>query len=167
MPSKAKTKGSSWEREICSKLSNIFGGSFVRSNNSGAFTGGTNAYRRKTLSGTQIMNSKGDIVPPDHLKHLVIEAKFYKEFIFHQLLTDECKQLDTWIKQTLDAVDSGDVWFTIFKINRKGSYVCFESKLVKQHNLILGSHSVYRDYIVCDFETFFTVNKSTILSICA
>lgn len=167
MPSKGKIKGNSWERDICKFLGTTLGGNFMRVPNSGAFTGGMNSFRRSRLSDTQVRNSKGDIIPPDHLKHMVIEAKSYKDFTFHLLLSDECKQLDTWIKQTLDAVDEGDNWFTIFKINRKGSYVVFDKNLIQKHQLVLASHVIYKDYAICDFESFFTNNKDVILSICA
>lgn len=167
MTSKAKAKGNGWERDICKFLGKTLGGNFMRVPNSGAFTGGQNAFRRTSMSDTQVRNAKGDIIPPDHLTHLVIEAKNYKDFGFHLLMSEECKQLDKWIEQTLDAVDQGDVWFTIFKINRKGSYIAFERKLVEKHKLVLANHCVYKDYIVCDFESFFTTNKDIILSICA
>lgn len=166
MASKSKNKGNSWEREICKFLSDTFGGNFMRVPNSGAFTGGLNAHRRASMSDTQVRNAKGDIIPPDHLPKLVIEAKNYKDFAFHQLLSPECKQLDTWIKQTLDTVDVGDVWFTIFKITRRGSYVAFDKKMVEQHNFKLPNHCIYKTYVVCDMKDFFEINRTIILSIC-
>lgn len=49
MPSKSKTKGSSFEREIAVYLSNLYKESFVRVPNSGAYTGGNNSHRKEFL----------------------------------------------------------------------------------------------------------------------
>lgn len=71
----SKNKGKSWERDICKFLGNTLGGSFIRVPNSGAFIGGSNASRKVMLSDGQVRQAKGDIVPPDELIKLNIEAK--------------------------------------------------------------------------------------------
>lgn len=163
--SASKNKGNRWEREICSFLSETFGGSFIRVSNSGAFVGGSNASRKQFLSNGQVRNAKGDIVPPDTLPKMVIEAKNYKEFPFHQLMTPgDCKQLDGWIDQTLDCIDPGDVWFTIFKINNKGAYVCFDNRHIIDFQV--GNHVRYKDYIVTEMKDFFTANKEKVEELC-
>src|SRR5690606_18510619 len=97
-------------------LSELFGGSFIRSANSGAFIGGKNAARKSNLSEGQIKGLKGDIVPPDDMPRLVLEAKFYADFRFHQLLQPGPQPvLDEWIAQAMDAIDEGDLWFVCFK----------------------------------------------------
>lgn len=161
-----KIKGSNWERDIAKFLSQVFGGNFMRSMNSGAYIGGTNRFRKDYMSTSQKLAAKGDIIPPDHLSRMVIEAKSYKDFPFNQLMSDgQCKRIDEWINQTLDCVEDSDVWFLIFKINNMGSYVCFRKSLYD--NFVLGNHTIYSDYIITDMKTFFVDNKKTIEALCA
>jgi len=163
--SPSKRKGSTWERAICKFLGDVIGGSFIRVPNSGAFIGRSNSVRKDYLSGGQIRAAKGDIIPPDNLPKLVIEAKSYKDFPFHQLMSPgNCKQIDEWISQTKDCIDDGDVWFLIIKINNKGSYICYENKL--KDEFVIGNHVCYNDYIVTEMETFVKENKDTIIRLC-
>jgi hypothetical protein len=164
--SPSKQKGNRWERELAKFLGDTLGGSFMRCPQSGAFVGGQNASRKEYLSNGQVKLVKGDIIPPDNLPKLVIEAKSYKAFSFNQLVTSgDCKQLDEWISQTLDCIDQGDVWFTIFKINNLGSYICFDQTL--QQHFVLDNYSVYKNYIVTGFQTFLNSNKDAIISLCS
>jgi len=127
MPSKSKTKGSSFEREISNFLTELYEESFIRVKDSGAFTGGKNTFRKDTLSEGQIRAAKGDIVPPDSWKHFNCECKSYKEFPFHQMFTDgPVPLLETWIEQTLEAADDGDFSIIFMKFNRKGIYTAYE-----------------------------------------
>ncbi|MGI4852258.1 MAG: putative PDDEXK endonuclease, partial [Janthinobacterium lividum] len=86
MPNASKTKGNAAELALCGILSQHLGGSFVRVPNSGAFVGGTNASRTASLSPAQVRAARGDIVPPDHLHHLVIESKAYAALPWHQVI---------------------------------------------------------------------------------
>ena len=45
MTSKSKTKGKSWERDVCNFLTELYNDSFIRVPNSGAYVGGKNEYR--------------------------------------------------------------------------------------------------------------------------
>ena len=54
MPSKSKTKGSSFEREVAKDLSELYEDSFVRTPSTGAYVGGTNVIRKERLSEGQI-----------------------------------------------------------------------------------------------------------------
>ncbi len=167
MTSKAKQKGNSWEREICSFLGSTLGGNFMRVPNSGAFLGGKNSFRKSFLSEGQQRAAKGDIIPPDELSKLNIEAKNYADIAFHQIINGNCKQLDNWIDQTEEPADDDDVSFTIFKITRKGSWVAFKTTLLEDFDMSKLSYVTYRknlgmenqcDYIITDFETFFKEN---------
>ena len=123
MASKSKTKGSTWEREIASHLSSLYNSSFLRVPTSGAMIGGLNKVRKERYEDGQIQNMKGDIIPPDSWKFFNCEAKNYAEFPFHQLFTEECKQLETWLSQLLEVADSQDMNILIFKISRRGKFV--------------------------------------------
>lgn len=162
--SASKIKGKSGEREFCQKLGKIFGGTFIRVPNSGAFVGGKNAARKEILHEGQIKLAKGDIIPPDFLPKFVAECKFYKDFPFHLLVRQECKQLDTWIEQTLDCTDPSDIWFVLIKINRRGHFVCFDNQLKEEFTL--KNYINYKDFIFTDFETFFEYNHRKVLELC-
>lgn len=166
MPSKSKTKGNGAERELCQMLKTIFDGPFIRVPNSGAYIGGSNAHRKGNMSANQTRAAKGDVQPPDFMPKLVLESKFYADFPFHSLLTPgKVLQLDTWIEQTLDCVEPGDVWFVAFKINRRGWFTCFPHEMAS--NYVIGNHVVYNDggktFVVTELKTFFTDNKDAIL----
>lgn len=168
MTGKAKAKGNSGERELCTILKNTFGGSFIRVPNSGAYIGGKNAHRREFLSEGQVRHAKGDIIPPGHMPKLVLECKFYKDFAFHALITGgKVPQLDKWIEQTLDCVEAGDLWFVAFKINRKGWFICYSQDLAPQ--VAVGNHCVYNDgtnsFVVTELTKFVADNKDKILEL--
>lgn len=158
-----KKKGNSFEREISSYLSKVYNESFVRVSNSGSFIGGKNAFRKKTLSENQKRNAKSDIVPPDNMKYLVIEAKSYSELGFHQIIQGECLQLDGWINQVFETIDDDDLWFVIFKIVRKGKYIVYDNKLSEK--FAVESYAKYKSYIVTDMETFFDKNRDIVKSL--
>lgn len=166
--SKSKNKGSGYERELGKFFGEIFGGSFIRSANSGAFVGGFNAGRKANLSKTQIAGQKGDLIAPDHMPKFVIEAKFYAEFRFHQLLQPGAMpQLDEWIDQCMDAIDEGDFWVICFKINLRGAYVALPKRFCE--GMALGNHCIYQresdEFVVTDLKTFFTANCQRVLEL--
>jgi len=169
--SKAKAKGNSWEREICVFLGETLGGNFQRVPNSGAYMGGKNVFRKEFLSDTQQRAAKGDIIPPDDLPYLNLEAKNYGDIAFHQIIDGQCKQLDNWIDQTEEPADANDFSLTIFKITRKGSWVAFKAEFLPQLDLTGLSYVTYRkafgtpeacDYIIVSHEDFFKQNKGAV-----
>lgn len=171
MTSKAKQKGNTWEREICGFLGETLGGNFQRVPNSGAYMGGKNVFRKEFLSDGQQRAAKGDIIPPDDLPKLNLEAKNYASIAFHQIIDGSCKQLDAWIDQTEEPADIDDLSFTIFKITRKGSWVAFKAKHLSDFDMSGLSYVVYRksfstekacDYIIVTYESFFVQNKEPI-----
>jgi len=160
----SKRKGNSGERELCKHLSTILGGSFIRVPNSGAFIGGKNIHRKTTLSEAQTRHRKGDIVPPDHLPRLVIEAKSYADFPYHLLLRPSpLPKLDQWIAQIRDGCDDNDFWFLAFKINRKSWTIV----LRQNTRWILNNHAIYEfegeKYVVTDLESFLLTNRYQIM----
>lgn len=168
--SKSKNKGSGYERDLARFLGDLFEGSFIRSANSGAFVGGKNAFRKTKLSETQVKTLKGDLVAPDHMPKLVLEAKFYAEFRFHQLLQPGAMpQLDEWAGQCLDAIDEGDLWLICFKINLRGQYIAVPKQFAKEFEF--SNHAVYDgpkgSFIVTDLKDFFTRNKEAVLRLSA
>lgn len=166
MTSKQKSKGNSWENEVCKKLTEIFGGSFIRSMGSGSYIGGTNVHRKSTLSQTQIMATKGDIHPASHMPKFNIECKSYKDIAFHQIISGECAQLNKWIDQMLEPSDEGDFDLLAFKITRRGTFavVALEHRLVAQSFVVYHYNGV--DYQIVDFETLISNNKDAILEKC-
>jgi hypothetical protein len=168
VPSKSKTKGKSFEREVSTFLSELYDVSFTRVPDSGAFTGGKNAHRRDKLTEGQVRAHKGDIIPPDNWKKFNAECKNYAEFPFHQLISsDYILLLEGWISQTLDAADQGDINIIFMKFNRKGRYVLFQSGT----NFQTYRHVDYQDKLgnhwkFTSFDDFFSLNKDLFQNNC-
>ena len=166
MPTKGKSKGNQGELKIAKFLTDLFEAKFMRVPNSGAAIGGKNAHRKQLMDSTQISYFKSDIIPPSNMKKLVVESKFYKDFPFHKLGTDEhIAQLDKWIDQTLVTVEPGDLWFVIVRINHKGSFAVFDRCWLS--DLQIANHTRYFEYVWCDFESLFARNKDKIAAITA
>jgi hypothetical protein len=171
LPSKGKTKGNGWEREVADFLSDLYGESFVRVPNSGAFIGGKNSHRKSNLSEQQIRGFKGDIIPGPSFPNLNLEAKFYKDFAFHQLYSGSNKQLDGWIEQMRETCDETDVNILAMKFNRKGAYVAFEAKwlpdLNKGPSFMWYHPKKYGPWVVTEFNSFWTINTEAIKALCS
>lgn len=159
--SKSKNKGSNAERELCKILTDTFGQKFVRAALSGAWLGGKNIHRKTGLSAGQVASMKSDISPPDSLRHLVIESKFYSSFLFHQLLTNENKQLDEWIKEVLVGAEPHETWLIAMKFNRLGWYICipYDEAYEKKSYTIYDS-TKYGKMLICQLEEFLLSNKN-------
>jgi hypothetical protein len=158
MTTKGKAKGNTGELKIAKFLTALYEQQFIRVPNSGAFIGGKNSDRKNMMDETQISYFKSDLIPPSNMKRLVIESKFYKDFPFYKLSVDEdIKQLDSWIKQTLDVIDKGDLWFVVVRINHKGSFALFDEAHLTEFQLT--NHCRYKTYVWTDFEPFFQRNK--------
>lgn len=161
MPSKSKTKGNGFEREVADFLSKLYNNSFTRVPSSGAFTGGKNAHRRTTLTQGQVRSHKGDIVPPDDWHKFNCECKNYAEFPFHQLFHNKpVLILEDWFEQTLIAADPGDLNIIFMKFNRKGRYVAFQLPQAFQ----TFRHLDYTDkanniWRISGFDDFFKLNQ--------
>jgi hypothetical protein len=166
MPSKGKAKGNTGELKIAKFLTETFGAKFMRVPNSGAAIGGKNAHRKLAMDTEQINYFKSDIIPPSHMRRLVIESKFYKSFPFEKLAgNDRITQLEGWIKQILATVDAEDMWVLVVRINHKGSWACFDQKWLP--HLAVGNHVRHFEYVWCEFEPLFELNKPQILKITA
>jgi hypothetical protein len=168
MPSKSKTKGKTFEREVAKFLSETYGDSFTRVPDSGAFTGGKNVIRKETLSENQIKSKKGDITPPDSWSKFNCEAKFYSDFPFHHLLVEKSiPMLEDWIDQTLQAADEGDCNILLMKFNRKGRFLAY----MMPEDFTTIRHIDYTDkqgntWRITGFEDFFSKNKDKLLTRC-
>ena len=160
MPSPQKAKGSGFEREIAKYLSEKYGESFIRAPGSGAYIGGKNQSRTQVLHEGQIRSFKGDIVPGQTFTKMNVECKFYADFPFHLLLSGECKVIDAWLEQLMDVADPDDCNILFMKFNRKGRYVAIQSKLTwVTDNFVYYTHPKLGDWIIMEFDTFFTHNS--------
>lgn len=168
MPSKGKTKGNGWEREVADYLSSLYGQPFVRVPNSGAFIGGKNSHRKTKLSEQQVRGFKGDIIPGPDFPNLNLEAKFYSDFPFHQTIAGSCKQLDEWINQILTTCDESDINILAMKFNRKGSFIAYEIKHIPHLNSgtnYLRYHNQkqpHGPWIIQEFNNFWQLNSTQI-----
>lgn len=164
MSSKSKNKGNTWEREVANHLSALYKSSFIRVPNSGAFIGGKNNVRKEFLHEGQIRAMKGDIIPPGNWRKFNCECKNYAEFPFHQLVQGECKQLETWLGQSMDAADIGDVTILIIKITRKGKFVAVQQA---DHWNSTLPHFVYNSikhgyWQMFDYDSFWEHNSQAV-----
>jgi len=172
MPSPSKTKGKTWERDVAHFLTEMYGETFIRVQNSGAYVGGQNAFRKQTMHEFQILNMKGDIVPGPSFPHLNIECKSYKSFTFHKLFFfgEHIKQLDEWIDQLLGAADKGDLNLLIMKFNNVGKYVMFETKnsyvMELDHGLFYQSKN-HGPFYFMEFDRFWEINKEAVKTLSA
>lgn len=168
MPSKSKSKGSSFERTYATFLSNTFGSPFIRVPNSGAFIGGKNNVRKSRLDENQAKTFKGDIIAPDTWMNWNCECKSYADFPFHQLLSGNVKVLDSWIEQCMAVADDGDFSFIAFKISRKGTFVavknCHEGLTFS--NKMVYNNSKFGEWIITDSDSFWKLNTGIIENIC-
>ncbi len=159
MPSPQKAKGSGFEREIAKFLSDTYGESFIRAPGSGAYVGGSNQSRKEFLHEGQIRSFKGDVVPGQSFSKMNIECKFYADFPFHLVLTGDCKVLDGWIEQLMDVAEETDVNLLFMKFNRKGKFVCVQSKLTwVTDQFLYYTSKKHNDWIIVEFDHFFKHN---------
>jgi Holliday junction resolvase len=177
MTSKSKSKGNTAERQICEDLERILGGKFIRVPNSGAFIGGANYMRAQKMDEAQVKTFRGDIICPSNMPKLIIESKFYQDFPFHMLVANKkIVLLDSWLKQNLDICQPGDFPVLIMRFNRKGSFCVVRKDDIEGwdlHNFSVyhymttnqSTETVDDDvFIITEFESFFTQNKSRILT---
>ena len=156
MPSAAKQKGNSWERDVAKDLSETFNENFIRVPNSGAYTGGANFHRLDQLTESQKRMMNGDIMVPPCMSKFKLECKNYKTFDYHKCFTDN-KTLNKWIQQA----ESGDNWFLVIKITRKGSYILFPINL--SHYFQFKNFLRYTDkYIITSYTDFWKNNADGI-----
>lgn len=160
MPSPQKQKGSSFEREVAAFLSNLYQESFIRAPGSGAYVGGKNQVRTQILHEGQIRSFKGDIVPGQSFPKFNAECKSYADFPFHLVLAGECKVLDGWLQQMMDVAESDDFNILFMKFNRKGRFVCIQSKYTWiTDQFMYYTSSKLGDWLIIDFDHFFKLNK--------
>lgn len=169
MPSASKKKGAGFEREIATFLSELYGESFVRVPNSGAYIGGANSKRKVLLDDNQIKSFKGDIIAPDSWCKFNSECKNYSDFAFHQLFSGTNRQLESWIQQCMAVADHNDFSILFMKFNHKGTFVAFPSRW--QSKFVLANHLIYFSnqfgtWIITDFQQFFQHNKDQIKEVC-
>lgn len=170
MPSPSKNKGNSFERQIATFLTELYGETFIRAPGSGAYVGGTNTKRKEFLHEGQIRSLKGDIVPGQSFPRLNAECKSYKDFPFHQLYQGSVKILDLWIQQCVDAGDEGDFNIIFMKFNRKGTYVAVQAQ-PNHTDLLFTRHFNYGSglnghWYIMDLELFFELNSDTVKQLC-
>ena len=163
MPSPQKQKGSGFEREIAKFLSETYNESFIRAPGSGAYVGGKNTQRKEILHEGQVRSFKGDVVPGQSFTKMNVECKFYADFPFHLALTGDCKVLNSWLDQLMDVADTDDLNILFMKFNRKGRFVCVQSKLtwITDQFLYYTSKN-HGDWLIIEFDHFWKHNKDIV-----
>ena len=86
-----------------------------------------------------------------------------QDFPFHQLLQNECKQLETWLSQLIEVADIGDINILIFKITRKGKFIAVPQATYWHILPHFSYHSVKHGYWqIFDYGSFFEHNNKKI-----
>jgi hypothetical protein len=163
MPSPQKAKGSGFEREVAKFLTDTYDESFIRATGSGAYVGGKNQVRKEVLHEGQIRSFKGDVVPGQSFGNMNIECKFYADFPFNLVLAGNCKVLDAWLDQLMSVSEPQDLNLLFMKFNRKGKFMCVQSKLtwITDQFLYYTSKN-HNDWLIIEFEHFWKLNKELI-----
>ena len=159
--SRQKQKGNAFERVIAEHLTKIFDLKFFRTPGSGAYVGGKNFHRVNEMTNSQQLLLEGDIVVPEELEYLKFECKTLKKFSFSSLYNNNAI-LDSWIEQ---ATSEDKLWFLVFKINNRGSFVVFDMEhgshlaIPPENNVML-----YKKTLVTRLDNFFELNKDHLLN---
>lgn len=160
MTSPQKQKGSSFEREIAQFLTKTYSESFIRAPGSGAYVGGKNQQRKDFLHEGQVRSFKGDIVPGQNFQKLNVECKSYADFPFHLVLAGNCKVLDTWLDQVMTVSEPDDFNVLFMKFNRKGKFICVQSKFTWiTDQFLYYTSSKHNDWLIIEFDHFWKHNK--------
>ena len=163
MPSPQKQKGSGYEREVAKFLSETYGESFIRAPGSGAYVGGKNQSRKEILHEGQVRSFKGDVVPGQSFGKMNIECKFYADFPFHLVLTGDCKVLNSWLDQLMDVSEAQDLNLLFMKFNRKGKFICVQSKLTwVTDQFLYYTSKKHGDWLIIEFDHFWNHNKDLV-----
>lgn len=166
--SKSKAKGSSFEREVANFMSKLYNESFVRTPHSGAYVGGTNSVRKSHLSEGQARSYKGDIIPPDGWHLFNAEAKNYADFPFHLVLIGNCKVLDSWLDQLMTVAEPNDINVLFMKFNRKGKFICVQSKLTWiTDQFLYYTSEKHNDWLIIEFDHFWAHNQDLFKAYCS
>lgn len=162
MANKGKNKGKAYERKLCEHLKTVFGLSFQRVPNSGAFTGGKNFYRAVTLSAEQLLLTDGDIIVPTELAHIAIEAKNHKNLSFPSFFSGSAK-LDEWIGQA--KTSKRLLWLLIFHVNNVGDFIVFDLDWYKTFKMPINYMVYKKECLIISSKGFFEDNKDILLNL--
>lgn len=163
MVSPQKAKGSSFEREVATFLSKLYNESFIRAPGSGAYVGGKNQVRKQVLHEGQIRSFKGDIVPGQSFSKFNAECKSYRDFPFHLVLAGDSKVLDSWINQMMDVAETDDLNMLFMKFNRKGKFVCVQTKHTwVTDQFLYYSSKAHKDWLIIEFDHFWKYNSNLV-----
>ena len=143
--SRQKQKGNAFERVTAEHLTKVFDLKFFRTPGSGAYVGGSNFHRAYDMT------------------NLKFECKTLKKFSFSSLYHKNAT-LDSWLEQ---AHSDDKLWFLVFKINNRGSFVAYDSE--KYQPLVVPPESNYMQYksiTITRLDGFFEINKQSLLAFC-
>lgn len=162
--SRQKQKGNAFERVTAEHLTKVFDLKFFRTPGSGAYVGGSNFHRAYDMTNSQQLLLEGDIVVPEELACLKFECKTLKKFSFSSLYSKNAT-FDSWLEQ---AHSDDKLWFLVFKINNRGSFVCYDSYKYEPLTVPAGANYMqYNNITITKLDEFFETNKDSLLAYCA
>ena len=155
MPSKSKTKGNKFERDIRDFLNNTYDTEeFSRTPNSGAIMGRSNWGKNQGLSEGVKRTLGSDIIVADDF-HFAVECKHYADKPnYAAIIKGNDSALDHWLAEVVfDAINLDLHPMLFFKTNRKGTHVAvpgyFITEIQKARHFLK-----YESFLILGIETF-------------
>lgn len=150
----SKQIGNAYERAVAKRFSIVFEGQFKRTPSSGALVGGSNRQKADGLRSDAKEILASDVIAPEAFPFSVECKSYADEPKFHHLIQGESRTLNKWIEQVdADARFANKRPLIVFKINRKGEYVCFDRD-IPDINLEEVPYIVYRHKIIVSLDNF-------------
>lgn len=164
MPSKSKTKGCTFERDVAKDLNKWFDtNEFARTFGSGAFVGKTNWVKRAGMA-SEVKNAlAGDIMVPAWFP-FNIECKNYQDSpIYHNILTEKGDSiLDGWLGKSIhDAINTKMLPMVIFKTTRKGVFVALYQSM--KHYIHCNNYAYYNGFYIVSYDNFQKIIQNVIV----
>ena len=142
MPSKSKTKGNTFERDVSKILNDVFNtNTFTRTFGSGAIVGKSNWNKRTGLDDALKTALASDIIAPEWFP-FSIECKHYADTPnYSTIIKNDDKDLNCWLgKSMYDAINTSTIPTVFFKTDRKGIHVAIP-------HFFIGDVSCFNHYL--------------------
>ncbi len=157
MPSKSKTKGNAFERDVSKFLNKVYNtDGFTKTMGSGAFVGKGNWAKRSGLDQNIKVALAGDIITPTWFP-FSIECKHYSDTPnYATIIKGPDVTLDLWLGKSIhDAINTQLIPLVFFKTDYKGAHVALPKTLapiLEQHNIRF--YLTYRNFVIIGIDLF-------------
>lgn len=157
MPSKSKTKGNAFERDVSKFLNRVYNtDGFTKTMGSGAFVGKGNWAKRSGLDQNIKVALAGDIITPTWFP-FSIECKHYSDTPnYATIIKGPDVTLDSWLGKSIhDAINTQLIPLVFFKTDYKGAHVALPREfapLLEKMNI--RYFLTYRCFVIVGIDQF-------------